>query len=567
MPGVTLRSMRTLFAAFVLAACALTPGAWAQRAAAEAALDTARGLLTGPDKDANGARKLLVQAVDGGGLAEDPEALSYALVYLGYIEDRAGNRTAAVAWFRKALAIEGGSPGILDVARAGLERPVTWIRHLEEGAASVPLGVVGPPKKAYVTLQQPPAFTIAVNLTAQQRTGNFNALCDAIGNTYADFKLKSIDWGRVCHGYRERLAAIRGDDDFYELLFQLVNELHDTHSALQNYRPRPLATVREVALDIFAGRPYVVAVQPGSEAASQGVAAGWEVLRIDGLAPEQKMEALRPYLHACSTERAYHREAVRSLLAGEAGSAAAVTLRATDGTAKTVNLRRSFGATVARPEPVEPLDLTRLRYVRFGRLPSGLGYVRIESFNDRQRITDEFDRALEELRDVQGLVLDIRDNPGGFGQPRMVGRLLHGRVLTSIGYLKSGSGYGDLKRVPNYLGPSGDWQYGGPVALLVNDETGSAADLFACELRSAGRVITVGSPTHGNLAGVAAYVVLPCGLVVRVSNGYVADAKGRPIEGAGSLPDITVEPSIDDFLQGRDPVLDRAVQEILHRAN
>jgi C-terminal processing protease CtpA/Prc len=50
---------------------------------------------------------------------------------------------------------------------------------------------------------------------------------------------------------------------------------------------------------------------------------------------------------------------------------------------------------------------------------------------------------------------------------------------------------------PDYLGPSGPWQYTRPIALLVNDVTGSAADLFACELRSAGRVLTVGSTTHG----------------------------------------------------------------------
>ena len=54
------------------------------------------------------------------------------------------------------------------------------------------------------------------------------------------------------------------------------------------------------------------------------------------------------------------------------------------------------------------------------------------------------------------------------------------------------------------LEPTGQWQYGGPVALLVNDGTGGAADLFACYLRSAKRVVTIGSTTHGNLAGVAA---------------------------------------------------------------
>jgi len=109
------------------------------------------------------------------------------------------------------------------------------------------------------------------------------------------------------------------------------------------------------------------------------------------------------------------------------------------------------------------------------------------------------------------------------------------------------------------LEPSGPWQYTGPVALLVNDVTGSAADLFACWLRSAGRVVTIGSTTHGNLSGVAAFAVLPCGLVVRISNGYVCDAKGRPIEGHGNEPDVSVSPTIADVLNGKDPLLDKAV--------
>jgi carboxyl-terminal processing protease len=116
-----------------------------------------------------------------------------------------------------------------------------------------------------------------------------------------------------------------------------------------------------------------------------------------------------------------------------------------------------------------------------------------------------------------------------------------------------------------YIAPSGSWQYARPVALLVNDVTGSAADLFACELRRSGRVITVGTTTHGNLSGIAIYGVLPCGLIVRISNGYISDAKDRPIEVNGNVPDVIVEPTIQAFLAGKDLVLDRAVELLLTR--
>ena len=137
--------------------------------------------------------------------------------------------------------------------------------------------------------------------------------------------------------------------------------------------------------------------------------------------------------------------------------------------------------------------------------------------------------------------------------------------MTGFSHIKNGPGHDDLARREAYLGPRGTWQYTGPIALLVNDVTGSAADLFASELRSAGRVVTVGTTTHGNLSGVAKYGALPCGLVVRISNGYVSDAKDGPIEVNGNIPDITVEPDIWDLLNGRDPVLDRAVETMMKR--
>ncbi|MGA2774236.1 MAG: S41 family peptidase [Bryobacteraceae bacterium] len=523
----------------------------------------ARTSLTGEHKDAENARKLLLEIVDSGSLGATSETLSYAYVYLGYIEDRAGHRQRAIAWFEKALAVEGGSPGILDVARVGLERPVTWIRHLDaartsSGTPSRPAEAPRP-AKAYVTAQPPTGMTLAKNLSAQQRRENFDALWNAIDTAYACFKLKSIDWQEVGRRYRQQLDTTSSDDDFYALIFRLVNELKDTHSWLQGYKDLVLQDATDLSIDLFEERPFVVAVKPGSEAAVAGVTPGWEVLSVDGLTVAEKMEALRPHLHACSSERAYHRGAGRRLLAGESGSMAAVTLRSPDGGTKTLALRRISGPGIRPPARAAAFALTRQHFVHFGRHPSGLGYIQIESFNGREEIADEFDRALEALRDAPGLILDIRDNTGGFGQPRIVGRLLKKRMLASVSYIKNGPGHSDLDRRKGYLDPTGGWQYTRPVALLVNDVTGSASDLFACELRSARRVIAVGTTTHGNLSGVGTFAVLPCGLVVRISNGYISDARDRPIEGNGNIPDVTVAPTIQDFLNGRDPVLERAV--------
>ena len=565
--------MRTSATRVFVLACFTMLGVRAfQSVDGETLLQQARESLTGEHKDTEQAKKLLLEIAQNGAEMLGRASLPYAYVYLGYIEDRAGNRQLAIGWYRKALIIVGGDPGIQQVAKLGLEQPITWIRDLDApesqpGPKKPPAaaGEASRPEKAYLVEQPPTGLTLARNLSAKERSENFEGLWSAIDRSYACFKLKSIDWQDVGRRYRERLDGTVKDDDFYLLMFQLVNELKDTHSWLQGYRVPVLGSGTALSIDLFEGKPFVIAVRPGSDAAAARVKAGWEVLSVDGLTVAEKMEALRPYLHACSSERAYQREAGRSLLAGERGTTTTVKLRSPDGATSTVALRREPGPGPRPPAHALAFPLTRQRFVHFGRHPSGLGYIRIESFNGRDEIADEFDRALEELRDTPGLILDIRDNEGGFGQSRMVGRLLRKRKLVAISHIKSGNGHNDIARSHSYIGPTGEWQYRRPVALLVNDVTASAADLFACELRSAGRVVTVGTTTHGNLSGVGVFAVLPCGLVVRISNGYVSDAKNRPIEGNGNIPDVTVEPSVADFLNGKDPVLDKAVDAILKR--
>jgi len=538
----------------------------------ESKLLQAREMLRGEHKDAVRAKQLLLDIVNSDNKTLDPPSLCYAYVYLGYIDDRDGKREEAKAWYKKALEIKDADP-VQECAKEGLEKPLTFIRHLDEDASQP--NRPNPPEKTlkigkgYVTMSNPPTDLVTTKfLSLKERQENFDFICDAIDKTYACFDLKAIDWPDVRLRYQKQLDKVKSADDFYILVFHLVNELKDTHSWLNNYQPALLTSgPADLAVDMFDEKPYVISVKPNTEAARAGVKAGSEILEVDGLNVAEKVEQLRSCLPACSSQRAFMHEAYRYLLAGNEGSKVTIKLRWPDGGIKMVALKRTVGlkrngGIGARAALTCPFELTRQKFVHFARHPSGLGYIWIESFNGREEIADEFDRAITELRDTPGLILDIHDNSGGYGnaQPRIVGRYLQDRTLVSIDYIKNGPGHKDLRREERFFEPkNGDWQYTKPVALLVNVVTGSATDLFACYMRSTGRVTTIGTTTHGNLSGVGAYAVLPCGLVVRISNGYICDDKNMPIECNGNKPDVTVSPSISDFLKGKDPALDKAV--------
>jgi C-terminal processing protease CtpA/Prc len=518
----------------------------------------ARHLLTGEHKDTDAARKLLLDIVQTSDKARDPDSLCWAFVYLGYIEDRAGNRDAAIGWYEKAAKVAAPDPNVPGLAASGIKQPLVWLRHLDSDTARVqqkamerkPATQPNRNGKAYIA-KDPPGPALATDLSAKERRENFEALWSIIDTTYADFQLKSIDWQQIGQRYTARLDSITTDDDFYRMMFQLVNELKDTHSWLNNYHlPAPL-TVYGVPTDLFQDRPFVIA----------GDKAGWEVLAVDGMTISQRIESLRPFLGARSSERAFRREAARFLLAGKASEPLSVTLRSPQGQTETLTLKPG-GRSIPAPTPQISIMLTRQQFVDFGRYPSGLGYIHIRSFNGHEEITQEFDRALDALRDANGLILDIRDNPGGNGHSDIVGRFLHKNTFVGYSYIKNGAKHNQLARRKDHIEPR-EWEYKQPVALLISDRTGSAADLFTRGMRQAPRVTTIGTTTHGNLSGVELFAVLPCGLVVRISNGYLSDTKDRSIEVNGNVPDITVETSIQDYLNGRDSVLERASEVLL----
>ena len=203
--------------------------------------------------------------------------------------------------------------------------------------------------------------------------------------------------------------------------------------------------------------------------------------------------------------------------------------------------------------------------VRLVRHPS-LG-IRLHSHRHvqgREEIADEFDRALEALKDTPGLIVDVRDNDGGSGvsQHLIIGRPITAERKVATSFRKNGPGHQDFSHYDISLSPTGEWQYTKPVAVLTNAVTGSASDLFVCMMRGTGRVTTVGTTTHGDLPGFSVIAVLPCGLAVRISDSYIADVHGKIIELNGSVPDVPAEPTIRDVIEGTDSVMARAIQAL-----
>lgn len=167
-------------------------------------------------------------------------------------------------------------------------------------------------------------------------------------------------------------------------------------------------------------------------------------------------------------------------------------------------------------------------------LPGGLGYIRLSNLTD-PRVVAEVRRALQQMRDKEGILLDLRGNSGGFA-----------RSADAIGDLLAGPG----KTAGVDVGPDGETVQvtggdgalvDGTMVVLVDGQTGSAAERLARALAGSGRATLSGETIHGKGLTQSSRV-LPGGMTVLVSVGEMLGPDGRPIQGHGLTPSPTPEP-------------------------
>jgi tetratricopeptide (TPR) repeat protein len=161
-------------------------------------------------------------------------------------------------------------------------------------------------------------------------------------------------------------------------------------------------------------------------------------------------------------------------------------------------------------------------------LPGNLGYIQITNLADPNAVA-EVRRALMAMREKEGIVLDLRGNPGGLARSAdaVADMLIGPGKEAGIDVTPAGA----APRVTGGDGAVTDR----PVTVLVDGQTGSAAERLAGSLDAAGRATVVGEPTLGK-GTFQTSRVLPGGYTVLVSAGEGLGPDGRPIQGRGLQP-------------------------------
>lgn len=405
----------------------------------------------------------------------------------------------------------------------------------------MPLVVIGPMGWAYwrAWIRPAPAHEVWNGpLTVEQRREIFDTLWHEIDWRYSYLDVKSIDWPAQKTKFRPLAEAAPDDEAFYKVLQELLATLKDGHTYLTSYPG--MKPMMSTGLDlVMAEGQFVVADE---SAVVPEAKRGDVVVAIDGRPAETAAADLRK-LTSASTEAQMERHLAGRLLWGPAGSKVNVRFRRTDGQAYDLQLSRDFQPGGGRAFAQREVE--------------GFGYIKVAQLDGD--VVTQFDKALEAYRTAPGLILDLRGNGGGNDllAEEMSGRLIQQETPWTKIQLRMAPFWSP--KITRSVSPRGEWQYTGPVVMLIDGGIFSSADFFAGGLARSGRVTAVGSPTGGG-SGNPVWLTLPGGAQVAISRWIEYFADGTPVEGNGTRPDVEVRPTMADVAAGRDPALRKAIE-------
>ena len=200
--------------------------------------------------------------------------------------------------------------------------------------------------------------------------------------------------------------------------------------------------------------------------------------------------------------------------------------------------------TIQRPGAEAPFDVEiiraviTIRSVRVHMEGDDVAYIRISSFSEKT--TRDLEKAIDKLREehgeaIKGLVLDLRNNPGG---------LLDQAVSVSDSFLIQGEIVSTRGRRPDSIqrfnAKSGDLIDGMPMIVLINGGSASASEIVAGALQDHRRAIVLGTRSFGK-ASVQTVIPLGGHGAMRLTTARYYTPSGASIQARGIFPDIIVE--------------------------
>jgi carboxyl-terminal processing protease len=392
----------------------------------------------------------------------------------------------------------------------------------------------------------------------------FDAVWKIVKDSHFDPAFDVAKWEQLGADLRPKAVEARTAGEFRAVLADMLGRLGLSHFAVIPSTPDnpgdPVSLSAQPGFDVrLIDRQLVVSsVDPDGGAAAAGVHAGWIVKSIGGT----DVATLLAGIPEATPARLAQLQAWRLTVP---------RLRGSSDTTAEIGFVDGAGANVTksierRHEQGQPVTVGSLPTM-FVRVSSSLkptpagGRAGVIGFNVwMTAVNPEFENAMDRFRSADGIVIDLRGNPGGLAAMIMgiAGHFVSEPV--TLGVMKTRQSELRFPANPRLVNAAGDRvePYKGPVAILVDGMTGSASECFSGGLQSLGRARVFGQTSMGQ-ALPALFDRLPNGDVLIHAWGDFVTGTGVRIEGRGVVPDEPVALTRAALLAGHDATLDGAL--------
>lgn len=365
------------------------------------------------------------------------------------------------------------------------------------------------------------------------------------------------EWNAVLEEYIPRFINAKNELEYEIAALQIIGDIKDTHANLWGGDDQWEATKGSkfppVHLQFIENKLVVVDFYNAEMKPSLELEIGDAIMSINGVATSKIIEDRIPYYPA-SNPAARMRDISSEILKGNDASLDLTVLRE----GKEINVKMPL---------YERKDLDIYNWYRvpgddvksYKMLPNNIGYVTLAN------VTRDDPKAIaKEFLNCKGIIIDIRNYPSEF-MPFALGQFIAPRGTEFVKFTR-----------PNFKNP-GEFLMGSPlmigagniakekfkgkVVVLVNELSQSQAEYTAMAFRAAPNSIIIGSTTAG-ADGNVSRIVLPGGLQTMISGIGIFYPDGSPTQRVGIVPDIEVKPTIRGVKEGRDELLEKAIEII-----
>ena len=377
-----------------------------------------------------------------------------------------------------------------------------------------------------------------------------------IANYFFPYKdLMGEDWDAVLKEFIPRMEQAEDGMAYFWAVSEMAAHLHDSHVSVSS----PLVRERfgappPVVVRMIEGMPVITGLRDEEAAKAAGVEVGDVILKVDGEDAQARLAAFSKYQAASTPQSLMGNVANRFLLTGPDNTTAALTIRDRNERVKEVSLPRKLEYLKRRV--TRPGEIFRV-------LPGNIGYA------DLERLTvPQVDAMFEKFKNTRAIIFDMRGYPNGTAwaiAPRLTekdgigGALFYRPVVMPPGGASSYVSQSVTHTFVQGIPPTNKWRYKGKTVMLIDERTISQAEHTGLFFEAANGTKFIGSPTAGANGDVTRFSV-PGGIWLSFTGQSVRHADGRQLQRVGLVPDVRVSPTIKGIREGKDEVLEKALE-------